>query len=156
MTTTAATTAKMTAEEFSEWAQRPENAERVCELDRGEVVDVPPPKHSHGIYCWLAIKILTDYIVRRGAGYMCTNDTGIIVQRKPDTVRGADAILFLQTKTQEQIKPGYIEDIPNLVVEVLSPDDRPGKTNRRVEQYLRRGIPVVWLIDPEERIVTVY
>jgi Uma2 family endonuclease len=147
---------KMTAEEFLEWGNRPENAGRWCELERGEVVDVPPPKHPHGIYCWLATKILTEYIVRRGAGYMCTNDTGIIVQRRPDTVRGADAILFLQTKSREQISTGYIEDVPNLVVEVLSPHDRPGKTNRRIEQYLRRGIPLVWLIDPEERIVTVY
>jgi Uma2 family endonuclease len=151
-----ATSSKMTAEDFLIWGSRPENVGRRCELENGEIIDVPPPKHPHGIYCWLVIKILTEYIVRRGAGYMCTNDTGMIVQRNPDTVRGADAILFLQTKSGEQINPGYIEDIPNLVVEVLSPDDRPGKTNRRIEQYLRRGIPLVWLIDPEERIVTVY
>jgi Uma2 family endonuclease len=151
-----ATSSKMTAEDFLIWGSRPENVGRRCELENGEIIDVPPPKHPHGIYCWLVIKILTEYIVRRGAGYMCTNDTGMIVQRNPDTVRGADAILFLQTKSDEQISPGYIEDIPNLVVEVLSPDDRPGKTNRRIEQYLRRGIPLVWLIDPEERVVTVY
>jgi Uma2 family endonuclease len=156
MATETAVPAKMTAEEFVEWGSRPENVGRHCELERGEVVEMPPPKHPHGIYCWLVIKILTEYIVRRGSGYMCTNDTGIIVQRHPDTIRGADAILFLQTKSPEQINPGYIEDIPNLVVEVLSPDDRPGKTNRRIEQYIQRGIPLLWLIDPEERIVTVY
>jgi Uma2 family endonuclease len=121
-TETAAPT-RMSAEEFLEWGNRPENAGRRCELENGEIVDVPPPKHPHGIYCWLVTKVLTDYIVQRGTGYMCTNDTGMIVQRNPDTVRGADVILFLQTKTAEQINPGYIEDIPNLVVEVLSPYD---------------------------------
>jgi len=157
MGTETAGPSKLTAEEFLEWAARPENAERRCELENGEIINVPPPKQLlHGIYCWLVTKILTEYILRRGTGYMCINDTGIIVQRNPDTVRGADAILFLQAKTQGQIKPGYIEDIPNLIVEVLSPEDRPGKTNRRIEQYLRRGIPLVWVIDPEERIVTVY
>lgn len=156
MTTTTTTTPKMTAEEFFDWGNRPENAGRWCELESGEIVDVPPPKQPHGVYCWLVTKILTDYVVRRGAGYICTNDTGIIVQRRPDTVRGADVILFLQTKMWEQIRTGYVEDVPNLVVEVLSLYDRPGKTNRRVEQYVQRGIPMVWLIDPEDRIVTTY
>lgn len=156
MATETATAAKITAEEFQQWGSRPENAGRSCELERGEIVDVPPPKHPHGIYCWLVTKILTEYLARRGSGYMCTNDTGIIVQRKPDTVRGADAILFLNSKSPDQITKGYIEDIPNLIVEVLSQDDQPGRTNRRIEQYLRRGVPLVWLIDPEERTVTVY
>jgi Uma2 family endonuclease len=151
-----ATTPKMTAEEFFEWANRPENVGRWCELYRGEVIDVPPPKHPHGVYCWLASHVLTGYVLRRGSGYLCTNDTGIIVERAPDTVRGADIILFLESKNWDQIKPGYIDDVPNLVVEVLSPNDRPGRTTRRIDQYIRRGIPMVWLIDPEDRLVTVY
>jgi Uma2 family endonuclease len=114
MTTETPTTMRLTAEEFLEWAQRPENAGRSCELERGEIVDAPPPQRPHGVYCWLAIKVLTEYIVRRGSGYMCTNDTGIIVQRKPDTLRGADAVLFLETPKPEQIASGYIEDVPDL------------------------------------------
>lgn len=155
-TDTAATPGKMTAEEFYAWANRPENAGRWYELDRGEVIEVPPPKHLHGVVCWLISSLLAQYIARRGAGYACTNDTGIVVGRRPDTVRGADIMLFLESKTWDQLGRGYVEDIPNLIVEVLSPDDRPGKTNRRIEQYLRRGVPLVWLIDPEDRIVTVY
>jgi Uma2 family endonuclease len=150
------TTPKMTAEEFFEWANRPENADRWCELDRGEVIDVPPPKHPHGFFCWLASKVLTEYLTRRGDGYICMNDTGIIVERQPDTVRGADLILFLRMKPLDEMSRGYVEDIPALIVEVLSPDDRPGRTNRRIDQYIRRGIPMVWLIDSEERTVTVY
>ena len=146
----------MTADEFYEWANRPENAGRWCELDRGEVIDVPPPQHPHGVYCWIASTVLTGYLLRRGAGYMCTNDTGIIVERKPDTVRGADLIVFLESPAGGRPKPGYVDGIPALIVEVLSPEDRPGRTNRRIDQYIRRGIPMVWLIDPEEQLVTVY
>ena len=146
----------LTAEEFYDWANRPENAGRWCELERGEVIDVPPPKHLHGVVCWLVSAILAQYVIRRGAGYACTNDTGIIVERRPDTVRGADVMLFLKSKPWDQLTRGYVEDIPDLIVEVLSPDDRQNRTNRRIEQYLRRGVPLVWLIDPEDRTVAVY
>lgn len=156
MATDTALAPTLTAEEFFEWANRPENSGRSCELDNGKVVDVPPPQYLHGVVCWLVSSILGQYIFRRGAGHICTNDTGIVVTRKPDTVRGADVILLLQAKTLEQLPRGYIEEVPNLVVEVLSPVDRPSRTNRRIEQYLRRGIPLVWLIDPDDRTVTVY
>lgn len=156
MATDTATAPTMTAEEFFEWAIRPENVGRHCELDHGKVVDVPPPQHLHGVVCWIVSTVLGQYLFRRGGGYVCTNDTGIVVTRKPDTVRGADLMLFLQSKTFDQLPRGYVEEVPNLVVEVLSPEDRPGRTNRRIEQYLRRGVPLVWLVDPEDRIVTVY
>jgi Uma2 family endonuclease len=43
-----------------------------------------------------------------------------------------------------------------LVVEVLSPSDRLGMVMRKVQQYLRAGIAMVWVVDGESRNVTVY
>lgn len=152
----ATTTPTMTAEEFLAWASRPENAGRWCELDRGEVIDVPPPQHPHGVVSWLVSLALSAFVLRRGRGYICTNDTGIIVERNPDTIRGADLMLFLETPAGGFPKPGYVDEVPSLVVEILSPHDRPSRINRRVGQYLRRGIPMVWLVDPDDRVVSVY
>ena len=49
---------KMTAEEFFAWANRPENSDRRLELDRGEVVEMPPPKKSHGLFNWIIINFV--------------------------------------------------------------------------------------------------
>jgi Uma2 family endonuclease len=149
------TTPKMTAEEFLAWANRPENEGKAFELDRGEVIEVPPPFRRHGYYCWLAIKILSEYVLRRGAGHLLTNDAGIIVERHPDTLRGADVMLFLRPPRPEDFGAGYVEDVPDLIVEVLSPSDTPKRVNHRVAQYLGRGVPFVWLIDPQQFTVTV-
>jgi Uma2 family endonuclease len=46
--------------------------------------------------------------------------------------------------------------LPDLVVEVLSPDDRPGRVADKLMFYARAGIPLLWLIDPEEESLTVY
>ena len=43
-----------------------------------------------------------------------------------------------------------------LAVEVLSPNDRVGKVTKRVGVYLKAGIALVWIVDPEARDVTVH
>jgi Uma2 family endonuclease len=149
-------TPKMTAEEFYAWANRPENEGRLLELDRGEVVEMPPSKKGHGILNWIVIKLLTEYVARRGSGFLLTNDTGIIVERDPDTLRGADIMLFLRQPRPDDMQPHYVQDVPDLIVEVLSEHDRPNQIARRIGQYLRHGVPLVWVIDPEDHTLTAY
>ena len=38
---------------------------------------------------------------------------------------------------------------PILVIEILSPDDRPIRVNDTVRNWLDFGVPYVWVIDPE-------
>jgi Uma2 family endonuclease len=49
-----------------------------------------------------------------------------------------------------------ITEPPEVVVEVLSPEDRAGELLDKVEDYLRFGVPCVWGIDPETRRAFVY
>jgi Uma2 family endonuclease len=44
---------------------------------------------------------------------------------------------------------------PDLAVEILSPDDRMTRVQRKVRFYLANGVRLLWLIDPDNRIVTV-
>jgi Uma2 family endonuclease len=150
------TTPKMTAEEFFDWCNRPENEDRRFELEDGEVVEMPPPGELHGVVCWLVAQLLGDYVFRRRAGYVCTNDSGIVVRRGPDTVRGPDVMLFLTSKPIDGMSRGYTDGTPELIVEVFSPTDKYSKLNRRIEQYHRRGVRLVWVVFPEDRTVNVY
>jgi Uma2 family endonuclease len=149
-------TRRMSADEFWEWAIRPENEAKNYELDHGAVVEMPTPGELHGVLCSMLAHLLWSYVFRRGAGYVCGNDTGLLVQRDPDTVRGPDVMVFDEPKRLESLSKKYAVGVPKLVVEVLSPSDNQGKVNRRIGQYLRRGVPLVWLVDPEPRIITVY
>jgi Uma2 family endonuclease len=145
----------MTAEEFFEWANRPENADSLFELDAGKVVERPSPSELHGLLCWIVGHILGGYVVPRG-GYLLTNDTGLIVRRRPDTVRGPDVMLFLERRAVGEMSRGHCDRTPTVVVEVLSPSDSFSKTQRRVDQYLARGVPLVWVVDPDERAIHVF
>ena len=51
---------------------------------------------------------------------------------------------------------GPVVVMPDFAIEVLSPDDQAGRTARRVSQYLRAGVTLVWLVDPADESVTVF
>lgn len=151
-----ATSELMTVDEYVGWLTRPENAGRRCELVNGKVMDMPSPTRFHGTVCFLASRILGNYIFARGSGSIATNDSGLLVRRNPDTVRGPDVMLFLAPIQLDDIPRRPTEEVPELIVEVLSPSDTQTRTLVRVGQYHERGVPVVWVIDPEERTVHVY
>jgi Uma2 family endonuclease len=48
------------------------------------------------------------------------------------------------------------EGPPDLAVEVLSPDDRPGRVSEKIAFYLTYGVRLVWLVDTRERTVRVF
>jgi Uma2 family endonuclease len=146
----------MSAEEFYEWANRPENQDTLYELDEGKVVEVPPAGETHGVICFIIAYLLGKYVFQRGRGYVCTNDTGLLIKRKPGTVRGPDIMLFDENIPLHKLSRKWARRIPKLIVEVLSPSDQMAKVNRRISQYLKRGVPLVWLVHPDARSVTVY
>jgi Uma2 family endonuclease len=153
---TPTTTKRMTADEFADWVLRPENEARHYELYRGEVEEVSRPGERHGVVCANVVGKLHHYKQQTKRGYVLCNDPGVILERDPDTVRGPDVAYFPKRKRYEDMNPKFIEDPPALVVEVLFPNDRIGKVTRRVAEFLRAGVRLVWLLDPEACDVTVY
>ena len=153
---TTSTTQLMTANEFFDWVHRPENRDRWFELECGKVIEMPPPGLRHGVVCGNVGWILNGFVRQRNRGYVCTNDAGVVLETDPDTVRGIDVTLYDESMPYEDLTTRYAIDLPKLAIEVLSPDDRPGRMTRRVSQFLHKGIPLVWIVDPEDRDVTVY
>jgi Uma2 family endonuclease len=153
---TAAVQQRMNAEQFFDWCNRPENRDRHFELERGEVVELSRPGERHGFVCLNVGRILANYTFQRRRGYACGNDTGLILERAPDTVRGPDVVLYDQVRRYDDLNPRYSDQPPTLAVEVLSPNDKYNKVTRRIAQFLGRGISVVWLVDPDERSVAVH
>lgn len=125
------------------------------ELVRGEVVAMPPPKAKHGICCSQIAWLLKTHVLPKKLGWVTSNDTGVVLERGPDTVRGPD-VAFWSIERQSEIPEGYFEIPPDLAVEVLSPDDRRKDVRGKIKEYLFYGVKLVWLVDPEARTATVY
>jgi Uma2 family endonuclease len=154
--TTATTKKLMTAEEFYDWVHLPENTNKWFELVRGEVIQLPPPVKPHSAVCVKVAYFLTAYVFQRNHGYTTCNDSGVLLERDPDTVRGPDVALYEDAQKFADLHPKYGEVPPRLAVEVLSPNDRALNFVRKINDYLKAGVSMVWAIDPETRTLTVY
>jgi len=53
-------------------------------------------------------------------------------------------------------RTGLVRQHPVFAIEVLSPEDRPGRVADRVQFYLRNGTQLLWLVDPEDETITVF
>jgi Uma2 family endonuclease len=149
----ATTPALLTAEEF---AARPDPGYPE-ELVRGRIVPMPQPKPRHGEICGNAFLILKMHARDHDLGRVLSNDTGVITQRGPDTVRGADVAFYSFARVPKGPLPDrYLDIPPDLVVEVLSPSDRWPKVLAKVAEYLDAGTTVVLVLDDERRLAHLY
>jgi Uma2 family endonuclease len=143
----------MTAEEFLHYSGPP-NVK--VELVRGEVVTMCRPGFSHGFSQLRAGTVLDQYgrTTRLGRAVV---ETGVITERDPDSVRGPDVSFWSAVQLPLDQKPeGYPQSFPDLCVEVLSPHNVFAKIMEKMGEYFRAGTRMVWIIDPEDRTVTVY
>jgi Uma2 family endonuclease len=83
-------------------------------------------------------------------GHVVSNDSGIVTERGPDTVRGADVAFYSYKRVPPGPLPhGYLNVMPELVFEVRSPTDRWVKIIAKVVEYLEAGVSVVCVLDEQ-------
>src|SRR5687767_57830 len=64
------------------------------ELVRGRIISMPPPKPRHGKICFKSAQLLGGFNDESNVGHVLCNDSGVITQRGPDTLRGADVSFY--------------------------------------------------------------
>jgi Uma2 family endonuclease len=127
------------------------------ELVRGRIVPMPPLKPRHGKICFNSAHLLGIFNDEYDVGHMLSNDTGVITQRGPDTLRGADVSFYRYQKLPKGPVPtDYIDIPPDLIIEVLSEGDRWSQVLAKVAEYLEAGVTVVIVLEPNEQKAFVY
>src|SRR5207249_4994398 len=110
------TTELMTAEEFYEFANRPDNAGRSLELVRGEVIEQPLGDRLHGVVCSNAGYLIGLHVRQKNQGRLLGGGAGVILRRDPDTVRGIDLAYFETSRRFVDLNPRFSEEIPAVAV----------------------------------------
>ena len=125
--------------------------DRPTELVRGVIVMMPPPFPRHGQVCMTAAFLMKQYVDEHDLGHVLTNDSAVITQRAPDTVRGADVAFYSYDRIPKgKLGYEYLPQPPNVVFEVLSKEDRWSKVNKKVGEYLEVGVDAVCVLDPKK------
>jgi Uma2 family endonuclease len=142
-------------EAFREFCDRPENSDRAFELDEGRIIEMASPGGIHAFVVGNIMFLLMMFTRQRKRGW-ASNEGGFLLSRSPDIVRVPDLFICVESSKLADMPAGYLTECPELVVEVLSPSNSTREMNRKIIQYLRRGIPFVWVVDPEDKSMMVY
>jgi Uma2 family endonuclease len=142
----------MTAEELL----RADVPHKSTELVRGRLVVREPPSTQHGRVQSKLNFLVGASVYAQKLGALFGQDTGFQIASDPDTVRAPD-LAFVRQERLALIAPrGDATLAPDLVAEILSPDDRPGEVLAKMGEWLDAGVEIVWLIDPYRRTAQVY
>jgi Uma2 family endonuclease len=141
----------MTAEAF---ADLPDTGTRY-ELIAGVPVAMSRPKYHHGRTAGKFTAIVGHYILSEGLGEALT-ESGFLLARNPDTVRGPDFAFISAARTLPEHKfDTYFEGAPDLAVEIISTHDNAIDLRTKVLQYLDAGARLVWVLYPSLTLIDV-
>jgi Uma2 family endonuclease len=126
------------------------------ELLKGEVVMMSPAFFNHG---WIVTKIdttLASFVYSRRLGVVVSGEAGFLIEKNPDTIRVPDVAFIRSERMPPDGVAKFFPGAPDLAVEVLSPSDRPTEIAAKVQDWLRAGCIVVWLVDHRTRSITAH
>lgn len=132
--------------------------EPLYEIVHGQRVDVPP---MSAYTTWLASRLhgrLYPYVEDKGLGTSVAEMLFVLdaehnLRRRPDV-----AFVSAARWPLDRALPGTgdWDVVPDLAVEVISPNDVFKDMLAKVREYFHYGVQVVWVIAPEEQQVYVY
>jgi Uma2 family endonuclease len=126
------------------------------ELDNGRLIAMAPPGYIHGRCENNIASQLRAQGEERGYGHAC-GEVGVLLRHHPDRVVGPDAAFIASQSLPVRLSPeGYLETIPDLVVEVRSKNDTQPEVEQKVNEYLQAGVRVVLVPDPDKQTITAY
>jgi Uma2 family endonuclease len=127
------------------------------ELQAGVLVSEPLPSLRHGQVAARVTQILATHVRRHGLGIVASNDSGFLLSRSPDTVRGPDVSFVSKERVEHAGDPRRpFPGPPDLAVEIRSPSNSPAGIHAKVADYLAAGTRMVWVVDPEAETVATY
>jgi Uma2 family endonuclease len=127
-----------------------------CELVDGRIVPMSPTGHEHGYLEFRLGARLEAFVTERKLGWVSGGEVGIYTRRNPDRVRGADIVFVSRQRLPERPGTRFLEVAPDLVVEIISPEDRWQDVRQKIEEYFEIGVDSVWIVEPENAAVLVY
>lgn len=111
---------------------------------------------------WVAgelIRVLGNHCSQRRLGWIIPGGDGGYqgFPGSPRTVRKPDVSFVRHGRFEDdQLPDGYARIAPDLIAEVISPNDKYEEVDEKIEEYLRAGVRLVWVISPQNHTIRVY
>ena len=151
--TTSATTKLLTADDLMRLDSRGVHGE----LIRGEFHETMPARKFHSKVAAKIIYLLMTFVYPKKLGTVMSTELGVWLERDPDTVRAPDVAFFsIERMSLDDEDPAFSNVVPDLVVEVASPNDTLRSIHEKCLMWTEFGALLVWSVHPSTRTVNVY
>jgi Uma2 family endonuclease len=142
----------MTAEQL----ERVDIPGKSAELVRGRLIVSEPPGTFHGKLAGRLLVEVGAFVKAHRLGEVFSQDTGFKIAANPDTVRAPDLAFLGHERLALVARRGYAAVAPDLIAEIVSPDDRPGEGRAKIAEWLSAGVRLAWELDPDQQTVWVH
>jgi Uma2 family endonuclease len=140
----------MTAEEL---LRLPSGMGKRHELIDGELRTMAPPGGPHGASGGWTWGHLYRFVDDNALGQVFLAETGFLFRRDPDRVRAPDfAFIRADRMPPEGLPRGYVPISPDMVLEVVSPNDTAEEIREKVQDWLDFGCRAAWVLYPGPRL----
>jgi Uma2 family endonuclease len=127
------------------------------ELIEGELMVTAAAGGRHGAIAQKVAGEMYVYLQNNPIGILLAAETGFYTRGDENTVRAPDLAFIRNEKIPpEGISDSYLHIVPDLVLEVVSPNDRAGEVDDKIQEWLNFGAPVVWVAYPSSSRMMVY
>jgi Uma2 family endonuclease len=141
---------------WREFAEIPDDGMQ-HELVRGVVEAMPQPTLPHTRLGRRIGRSLDRRVDADGLGEVYVGELGCLLTTHPDTVRSPDVAFLSAARVVETADiTDYLPGSPDLVIEVISPNDRYTEVEEKVAEWLEHGARLVFVVNPRRRTVAVH
>lgn len=144
-------TATRTGHSRADYEALPEGAP--YQLIDGDLVMAPAPSFQHQSIVWELGAQMKRFAEERELGVVVGAPVDVYLSEseayQPD-------LLFISSERQSIITEEGVEGAPDLVAEVLSPSTAYHDLTKKMRVYETAGVQEYWIVDPEDRTVTVH
>jgi Uma2 family endonuclease len=147
-----------TVEEFWEYCQLAENAGRRLELVNGEIREMPPTGGEHGEAGFDFSLVVGNFVKTNKLGRVTAAETGYVLTIGEDNkpfIRAPDIGFVSIARAPQPFASGFVPMPPDLAVEVVSPGDRAEEIEEKIQDYLRYGVRLIWVMYPSLKSIMV-
>jgi Uma2 family endonuclease len=128
------------------------------ELIDGEIHRKTLAGFQHGSVASVLLILLGQHVRANKLGKTCAAETGFLLSQDPDTVRAPDAAFVSHARLEGLTvdTKRYLPVAPDLVAEVVSPNDSPSDVESKARYWLESGVITVLVIDPATKTLKVH
>jgi Uma2 family endonuclease len=138
---------------YEDWLKLPDDGYRYEVID-GVLYMSPPPLIRHQRTSIRIEAYFIDFLKSRALGEILHAPVGVRLPNQPVPLQ--PDIVFVRTDRRDIIQEHYIEGVPDLIVEILSPSNWLYDRREKLQVYQQAGVPEYWIVDPRAETIEIY